>query len=119
MSNSERNWVALRLDVPEGQAYHTIYHEYAHMIMRLNSPKMPLRANEGLAELFAFAKLSEGECSPGYPGSERLEALQTESMMPLSELLTVGRDSPYYIQADKARIFMPSPGRSPSSSRSS
>ena len=105
ISNSVRNWVALRLDVPEDQAFHTIYHEYVHMIMRLNFPKMPLWANEGLAELFAFAKFSEGECSLGYPSPEHLQTLQTESMMPLSTLLTVGRDSPYYIQADKARIF--------------
>jgi tetratricopeptide (TPR) repeat protein len=105
MSDPERNWVALRLDLPEDRAYHTIYHEYVHMIMRLNFPKMPLWLNEGLAELFAFAKLSAGESSLGYCSPAHLQVLQTESMMPLATLFAVGRDSPYYIQADKARIF--------------
>jgi tetratricopeptide (TPR) repeat protein len=105
MGNSERYFVAVRLDLPEDQAYHTVYHEYVHMVMRLNYRKLPLWLNEGLAEMFAFAKLTEGKSGVGYPGPELLQQLQTNPPLPLSDLLAVTPDSPYYTEAHRANIF--------------
>lgn len=105
MGSSEKYFVALRLDVSEDQAYHTIYHEYVHMVMRLNYRKMPLWLNEGLAEMFGFAKLSEGKSGLGYYNPAALQELQTHPPLPLSVLMTVTHDSPYYVEANKTNIF--------------
>jgi tetratricopeptide (TPR) repeat protein len=105
MSSPERNFVALRLDVPEEKAYHIIYHEYVHMIMRLNFPQMPLWLSEGLAELFAYSRVSDGESTVGYHSPETILALKKYSMMPLPALMAVTWDSPYYTETDKAAIF--------------
>jgi tetratricopeptide (TPR) repeat protein len=105
MGNSETHIVVLPLDVPDEMAYHTAYHEFVHMVMHLNYQHLPLWFDEGLAELFAFAKLSDGQSSMGDASPEQILTLQKYNMMPLSVLLTVGRDSPYYLQADKMRVF--------------
>ncbi len=105
MTNSEIYFVALRLDVSEDQAYHTLYHEYVHMVMRLNYRKLPLWLNEGLAEMFGFAKLSEGKSGLGYYSPESLQQLQTHPPLPLSVLMSVTSNSPYYIESNKVNIF--------------
>ncbi len=105
MNSPERKFVALRLDVPEDQAYHTVYHEYVHMVMGLNFQNLPLWLSEGLAELFAFAKLSDGESTLGDVSPELLQTLQKYSIMPVSALMAVTHDSPYYHRSDFVRVF--------------
>ena len=63
MGSSEISFVALRLDVSNDWGTHTIYHEYVHMVMKLNYRKLPLWLNEGIAELFAYAKVSDKKSS--------------------------------------------------------
>jgi len=101
----ERNIVALRLDLPPEQSYHVIYHEYVHMLMRLNLGELPLWLNEGFAEFFGYAIVSNNRSMIGTPGAESLRVLKTESMVPLSTLFSVVRDSPYYRERDKTPIF--------------
>ncbi|MBI1940434.1 MAG: hypothetical protein HYS33_02875, partial [Acidobacteria bacterium] len=43
----EKNYVVLRVDVSSDDAYHTIYHEYVHMLMSMNIPWLPTWLNEG------------------------------------------------------------------------
>jgi tetratricopeptide (TPR) repeat protein len=101
----ESNTVILRTDVPGDQGYHVIYHEYVHMVMRLNFQRLPLWLSEGLAEFFGYASISNGTSGLGNASPELLQFLQTASMVPLTTLLTVTHDSPYYHQQDKAQIF--------------
>jgi tetratricopeptide (TPR) repeat protein len=105
MSHMESHFVALSLDVPEERAYHTIYHEYVHLVMRLNFQQMPLWLSEGLAELYGYAKLSDEESTLGNVSPDLIRTLKMYSMMPLQVLMTVTPDSPYYRQGDKARVF--------------
>ena len=49
---SEKNYVALRLDVGGEHRYHIVYHEYVHLIMRLNYRPLPVWLSEGFAECF-------------------------------------------------------------------
>jgi len=101
----ERNIVALRIDLPPEQSYHLIYHEYVHMLMRLNLGELPLWLNEGLAEFFGYAIVSNNRSMIGTPGAESLRVLKTQSMVPLSTLFSVVRESPYYREKDKTPIF--------------
>jgi Tfp pilus assembly protein PilF len=101
----ERNIVALSTESPGEQSFHVIYHEYVHMLMRLNLGEIPLWLSEGLAEFFAYATLSDGSSVLGQPGPESLDILRTQSMIPLTTLLPVTHDSPYYLEQEKAPIF--------------
>jgi Tfp pilus assembly protein PilF len=105
MKSAETQFVALRLDVPEEQAYRTIYHEYVHMVTRLNFQRMPLWLAEGLADFYATATLSDKGSTLGNVRPEALQTLEKYSMIPLPVLMTATNDSPYYQQADKARTF--------------
>jgi tetratricopeptide (TPR) repeat protein len=101
----ERNFVALRIDLPPEQGYHVIYHEYVHMLMRLNLGEIPLWLNEGLAEFFGYATVSDNKSTIGTPGPQSLQILKTRSMVPLSTLFSAAKDSPYYWEKDKTPIF--------------
>jgi len=70
----ERNFVALRIDLPAEQGYHVIYHEYVHMLMRLNLGELPLWLNEGLAEFFGYATVSDNKSTIGTPGPNRFRS---------------------------------------------
>jgi hypothetical protein len=71
----ERSFVALSIETPGDQRYHVIYHEYVHMLMRLNLGEIPLWLAEGLAEFFGYATLLDGTSHLGTPGPESLYIL--------------------------------------------
>lgn len=51
--------MALRLDVEDVNPYHTVYHEYVHMLMKLNLPWVPAWLNEGVAEFHNYSVIHE------------------------------------------------------------
>lgn len=104
LASPDRNFVLLRADASSDQGYHVIYHEYVHMVMRLNFPSLPLWLNEGLAELFGYATIRDGFSGLGKVKPEYLEILK-HSSIPLADLMAVTPDSPYYLQQDKSQIF--------------
>ena len=95
----------LRADAPGDLGYHAIYHEFVHMIMRLNFPDMPLWLNEGFAEFFGFARVSDGKSDLGMASTELLATLKNGTMIPLTTLLEVSYDSPYYREQGKVDMF--------------
>ena len=101
----ERNFVVFRIDLPGDQGYHVIYHEYVHMVTRLNLGELPLWLSEGLAEFFGYASVSDGKSTLGAPGPQSLQTLETQPMIPLSTLLEATRDSPHYRDIDKVPVF--------------
>jgi tetratricopeptide (TPR) repeat protein len=105
ISVPERQLVVLNLDVLGDRPYHIIYHEYVHMIMRLNFGSLPLWLSEGLAELFANADISDKAQSICKFNPESAQLLRTAPMIPLSTLMSITPDSPYYSQEDKVHIF--------------
>jgi tetratricopeptide (TPR) repeat protein len=101
----EKNFVALRVDVPSEDAYHTIYHEYVHMLMSLNVPWLPTWLNEGIAEVYGNSFIGEKAVHLGRPSLAHLALLRQGRLLPLDVLLAVDHSSPYYNEADKASIF--------------
>lgn len=89
MSAAEKNFMAIRLDVPGDAALGTVYHEYVHLLVQLNVPSLPLWLNEGLAEVV-------GQTS-GPP--------QPARWMPLAELFAVDRSSPHYNESSRVSLF--------------
>jgi Tfp pilus assembly protein PilF len=107
LAGPERNLVALRMDTTGSQDYHVIYHEYMHMILQLNFGRLPLWLNEGLAEFFAYSELLDKVAYVGKSSPEARMVLNQKPMIPLTTLLSVTEDSPYYIEQEKADIFYP------------
>ena len=100
-----KNIAVFRIDAPGHRGYHVMYHEYVHMAMNLNFRNLPLWLFEGLAEVYAFATISDGASGIGRTSQEYLEILRTSPMIPLPALMAATRDSSYYRQPDKSRIF--------------
>jgi tetratricopeptide (TPR) repeat protein len=105
LGSSERNFVLLRMDAPEDQRYHAIYHEYVHLVLSLNFRDLPLWLNEGLAEFFGYANVGDGNSDLGNPSPALLETLQTGTMLPLAALMEVKHDSPYYRREGMVEVF--------------
>lgn len=103
--STENNFILLRTDAPGEQRYHAIYHEYVHMVMRLNFRYLPLWLNEGFAEFFGYTKIEDGTSGFGMPSAELLQTFQTMSMLPLATLMEITPDSPYYRQRILSTLF--------------
>jgi len=101
----EKNYVALRMNVRGEHRYQVVYHEYVHLLMRLNFPPLPIWLNEGLAEYFGHAVISGKSSGLGRPSSAQLNILKRRRPIPLAELFHVDRDSPHYQEESKASIF--------------
>src|SRR5262249_32576852 len=85
-SGVEKHYVAVRLDAPEEQAFHTIYHEYVHMLVSLNFTSLPTWLNEGIAELYGNSVITEKEVGLGRPSAQALRLLQENKLLPLPTL---------------------------------
>ena len=101
----EKNYVALRVDVSSDDAYHTIYHEYVHMLMSLNVPWLPTWLNEGIAEVYGNSVIGEKQVMLGRPSKAHVALLRDNRLLPLDVLLAVDKSSPHYNEANKASIF--------------
>jgi len=101
----EKNYVALRLDAPEANPYHVIYHEYVHLLTSLNFRWLPVWVSEGLAEFFASAEIEEKTVLIGRPTAEHLRLLRQTELIPLGTLFAAGQDSPFYNEENKASVF--------------
>lgn len=99
------NYVALRMDVDQYSDYHVIYHEYVHLLERLNFTSLPTWLSEGFAEFYGSVRIKRGEVDLGYPIAEHIETLKQGQWIPLDQLLTATESSPYYNENDLAGIF--------------
>ena len=105
LAGPERHYVALRLDVQGSTPYRTLYHEYFHLLLRINHPRVPLWLSEGLAEFYAHTRISEDGTSVGLPSQAHVSRLRSQKMLPLRTLFAVDRRSAHYNEAKKASIF--------------
>ena len=101
----EKNYIALRTDTDEEYAYHTIYHEYVHLIINLNFHRIPVWLNEGYAEFLGYASVSGNNGKLGQPSGSQLHVLSQNRLIPLEVLFKVDEKSPYYNEANKGTIF--------------
>lgn len=101
----EKNYIALRTDVEGEFPYHTIYHEYVHLIVNLNFRHFPRWLNEGYAEFLGYASVSGNGGKLGQPSSSQLYVLSQHKLVPLDVLFKVDEKSPYYNEANKGTIF--------------
>jgi tetratricopeptide (TPR) repeat protein len=100
----DRHYVALRTDVGD-ESHHVVYHEYAHLVSRMNYFGLPLWLNEGLAEFYAGAIVREQQIRFGRIHPWHIRLLRHVELLPLETLLTVDHGSPHYNETNRVSIF--------------
>jgi len=101
----ERNFVLLRLDVEGAYLYHTVFHEYTHLLVNQSVMSLPLWLDEGLAEYYGNTRLLDKEIQLGYPSEDHVQFLRENQLMPLATLFQVDHSSPYYNEEHKGSVF--------------
>ena len=97
------------LSLPEkhdaGTDMSVIFHEYTHLLLRRNDQIWPLWLKEGMAELYSTFATTDYGASIAQPIEHHLRLLAHEPLMPLTELFSVGHDSPQYNERERQGIF--------------
>jgi hypothetical protein len=106
-SGLDINFIALTSEFRENFPFATVFHEYIHFLTKDLISKLPVWVGEGLAEYYSTFEMSDGDRKVllGKAIQNHLLLLRQERMLPLSVLLTVAHDSPYYNEKGKQGIF--------------
>jgi tetratricopeptide (TPR) repeat protein len=105
LSAPDKNYILLRLDAEGDHPYATVYHEYTHYMLRKTADWMPLWLNEGLAEFYQNSDIQGKEILVGQPSANDILYLRQNRLLPLTTLLKVDHESPYYHQEQKGSVF--------------
>jgi tetratricopeptide (TPR) repeat protein len=106
-STADKNFALLRTDVSGtgANAYHSLYHEYTHALLRVNYRGLPLWMDEGFAEFYGNSQFESKQASFGMPDATQLRILQREPLIPIGTLLTVDFSSPLYNAQEHSGMF--------------
>lgn len=103
---SDENLIVLSLADSGAGALDTIFHEYAHLLLRRNEQIWPMWLVEGMADIYAtFEVTGDHAVRLGKPQALYLRLLANEPLMPLSALFAVTHDSPEYNERERQGIF--------------
>jgi TPR repeat protein len=113
VSAPDRSWVALRMDVArfrEGDEtwdnpYLVVFHEYVHLVLRLNFGSLPAWLNEGLAEFWGNTIIDGERVYEGRHVPYHLQTLRQRPALPLAALFAVEHGSREASDHDRATIF--------------
>jgi hypothetical protein len=103
----DKNFAVIRTDIrgtgPLGN--HSLYHEYTHAYFRYNFRGLPLWLDEGLGEYYGNTSIESKEADVGMPNASQLRALKENPLLPIDQLLTIDRTSPFYNTSEHSGIF--------------
>ena len=101
----DRDFIVLSGRVYPQELTSVVYHELTHYFLSRALVSRPTWLNEGLAEYFATAEVRDDQVSLGALSPQRMQQLKSTSLLPLTELLAVDSNSPYYNESLKASVF--------------
>jgi tetratricopeptide (TPR) repeat protein len=102
---AEKNYVLLQLDAPGYNPYHTLYHEYTHVLLSQIPVALPPWLDEGLAEFYGNSIIEEKVVQLGRLDEADVQLLRESRLLPLQTLFGVTHSSPYYNENNKVSIF--------------
>ena len=113
VSAPDRSWSALRMDVADfreeddtwDNPYLVPFHEYVHVVLRLNFPSLPAWLNEGLAEFWGNTIIQGDKVYEGRYVPYHLATLRQRAPLPLPVLFAVDHGSPSYSEQNRATLF--------------
>jgi tetratricopeptide (TPR) repeat protein len=104
LARPEANYVAVNAD-PRGDARSIVYHEYLHYVLRNNYPGLPLWLHEGMAQLYSTFDTDGAEARIGKPIRDHAVWLQTNPLLPVSELFALDVHSKDYHEGARRSVF--------------
>lgn len=100
------NTIMLSLARKAAETRHVVFHEAVHWHLSAREGFMPLWLEEGLAELYATFELRDARTFTfGTPRNDYLAQLRAGNLLPLAQLLGLGRDSLLYNEGTRASVF--------------
>ncbi len=103
IDHSDANYIAI--DAGSRDASAIVFHEYVHYVSANNFWWLPVWLSEGLAEFYQTFEVIDDTAYIGLPISQHLATLHGATLVPLSDLLAVDYDSPYYNEKDRKSDF--------------
>ena len=107
VSSNDEDFAVMRTDISgtAENAYHVLYHEYTHAILRLNFSSLPTWLDEGLAEFYGNTVVEDNEAEVGRVSRVQLNLLRRSSFIPIEQLMIADARSPFINERDRANMF--------------
>lgn len=102
-SGPQRDYIVMHSGT--GETYRVAYHEYVHLALSHSTVRLPRWLEEGTAEFYSTLDLEGERLTVGRAIPAHLYTLRHNDWLRGGQLLTVGRESPFYNEASKAGIF--------------
>lgn len=102
---ADKDYVLLRSEAGGNHPYATVYHEYTHLFLSGMDENLPLWFNEGLAEFYQNTDIYKTDTILGQVSPYDIYSLRHDHLLPLTTLLAVDRNSPFYHDEQKGSIF--------------
>jgi tetratricopeptide (TPR) repeat protein len=99
----DRSFIALDMSAPD--PYAVVFHEYAHLLLRANFPRMPVWFDEGFAEYFSSLRITDKTVEYGHVPENLPAILQSNRWMPILDLFNTQHDSATYNERDQKSLF--------------
>ena len=105
-SGEDVNYIAVNAEFLD-LAVLAIFHEYAHFLVSNSQGSVPIWVGEGLAELYEITQQLDGGKSVviGRAPAHHVELLKASTMMPIKELVAVGRDASVYNEGNRRSVL--------------
>ncbi|HJS98020.1 MAG TPA: tetratricopeptide repeat protein [Terriglobales bacterium] len=103
VSRPDRDYVVL--DLSAGNAWTTVFHEYAHVLLDGNYPATPLWFDEGFADYFSTIEVLREGVQIGKAPQGYLEKLRSSKWIPFADVLQVQPDSKTYNLSDRRSLY--------------
>lgn len=102
-SDNHSAYITLTTDYRRQEPESVIFHEYVHFLTGGGQRSLPVWLSEGLAEYFSTFAVTGGgkQIVIGREISAHLRKLREGGWVPTQTLLTIGQDSPFYLELDK------------------
>jgi tetratricopeptide (TPR) repeat protein len=101
----DRHYAVVRTDLREQNPYHVLYHEYVHLVNRLNFRWLPKWLDEGLADYYSAADISDRAVIWGRLHAWHVRLLREKPLLPLDVLFAVDHGSPEYNESNRVSMF--------------
>jgi Flp pilus assembly protein TadD len=106
LSNEDINYLVVNIENGE-VGFSTVFHEYSHFLIGNSLGRIPVWANEGLAQFYqSFQERDSGRVAIiGSPIGDHVAVLRQSTPMPLVDLVAVESDSPVYNEGSRRGVF--------------
>jgi tetratricopeptide (TPR) repeat protein len=105
LGGTDKHYIALHLDVSQDRRDDIAYHEYVHLLVRLNFTTLPVWLNEGLAEFYARTAVRGDQVVYGRVNAWRVRQFHRRAPLPLEDLFAIDYGSPEYNERSRVTVF--------------